>query len=95
MAIRPVPRLSVMALYGVPACGAGFDRAHDAARDRGLRIIAPDRPGVGQSHRRAGHRIADYPAHLASLADALGIDRFVVWGYSGRTVRGRLRGSVE
>jgi pimeloyl-ACP methyl ester carboxylesterase len=73
----------VMALHGVPACGAGFDWADDAARDRGLRIIAPDRPGVGQSDRRAGHRIADYPDHLASVADALGIDRFVVWGYSG------------
>lgn len=73
----------VFALHGVPACGAGFDWADEPARERGIRLLAPDRPGVGRSAQRADWRVADYPAMLVSLADALGIDRFGVLGYSG------------
>lgn len=73
----------VFALHGVPACGAGFDWAGEPARERGIRLLAPDRPGVGRSAPRTDWRVADYPAMLASLADALGIDRFGVLGYSG------------
>ena len=43
----------VFALHGTPACGAGFDWTDIPARDRGLRIIAPDRPGIGRSTRSA------------------------------------------
>jgi pimeloyl-ACP methyl ester carboxylesterase len=73
----------VMVFHGTPACGAGFAWAADGARERGLRLIAPDRPGVGESSRLASWTIADYPAQVTALADALGIDRFAVWGYSG------------
>jgi pimeloyl-ACP methyl ester carboxylesterase len=73
----------VFALHGVPACGAGFDWADEPARERGIRLIAPDRPGVGRSAQRPDWQVADYPAMLASLADALEIDRFAVLGYSG------------
>jgi pimeloyl-ACP methyl ester carboxylesterase len=73
----------VFALHGVPACGAGFDWADTAARERGIRLLAPDRPGVGHSAQRPDWRVADYPAMLAELADALGTDRFGVLGYSG------------
>jgi len=73
----------VLAFHGVPACGAGFAFADEPARERRLRIIAPDRPGVGRSSRRATWRVSDYPAMVAAFADALGIDRFGVWGYSG------------
>jgi len=72
----------VMVFHGTPACGAGFAWADDAARARGLRLVAPDRPGVGLSSR-ASWTIADYPARVAALADVLGFDRFGVWGYSG------------
>ncbi len=73
----------VMVLHGTPACGAGFAWADDPARERGLRLVAPDRPGVGLSSPLDGLSVADYPALLAALADALDIDRFAVWGYSG------------
>ena len=72
----------VLVFHGTPACGAGFAWADDAARARRLRLVAPDRPGVGLSSR-ASWTIADYPARVAALADVLGIDRFGVWGYSG------------
>jgi pimeloyl-ACP methyl ester carboxylesterase len=73
----------VFALHGVPSCGAGFDWADGPARERGIRLLAPDRPGVGRSAQRPDWRVADYPAMLASLADALELDRFGVLGYSG------------
>ncbi len=70
----------VMVFHGTPACGAGFAWADAPARARGLRLIAPDRPGVGLSSRiRRRGPIADYPAQVAALADALG----------HRAVRGR------
>ena len=73
----------VMALHGTPACGAGFAWADEPARERGLRVIAPDRPGVGLSSPIESWEVADYPAELSALADALNLDQFAVWGYSG------------
>ncbi len=73
----------VIALHGTPACGAGFTWADTAARERGLRIIAPDRPGVGRSDPIPMRAVADYPTELVAVADVLGIDRFSVLGYSG------------
>jgi pimeloyl-ACP methyl ester carboxylesterase len=72
-----------MVFHGTPACGAGFAWADAPARERGLRLIAPDRPGVGLSSRVEPFQVADYPAQVLALADAMGIDRFPVWGYSG------------
>src|SRR4051794_25512472 len=73
----------VFAFHGVPASGAGFDWSDDAARARRLHVIAPDRPGIGQSSPVDDWNVGDYPLMVAGLADALGIDRFAVWGYSG------------
>jgi pimeloyl-ACP methyl ester carboxylesterase len=73
----------VLAFHGTPACGAGFDWADEPARVRGLRIVAPDRPGVGRSTPHTGWGVGDYPAMVVRLADSLGMDRFGVWGYSG------------
>jgi pimeloyl-ACP methyl ester carboxylesterase len=73
----------VLAFHGTPACGAGFGWADEPARARGIRLLAPDRPGVGRSSRSDGWRVADYPALVAAFADALGLERFGVWGYSG------------
>lgn len=73
----------VMVFHGVPACGAGFAFTDEAARERKLRLLAPDRPGVGLSARRDGWTVGSYPAMVVDLADTLGVDRFAVWGYSG------------
>jgi pimeloyl-ACP methyl ester carboxylesterase len=73
----------VMVFHGIPACGAGFDWADAPARERGLRLIAPDRPGIGLSTRQRDWALRDWPPIVASLADHLGIERFGVWGYSG------------
>ncbi|HEY8057260.1 MAG TPA: alpha/beta hydrolase [Acidimicrobiales bacterium] len=73
----------VFAFHGVPACGAGFDWADEPARARGLRLLAPDRPGIGRSSGPALGAVGDYPDRIALLADTLGLDRFAVLGYSG------------
>jgi pimeloyl-ACP methyl ester carboxylesterase len=54
-----------------------------SARQRGLRILAPDRPGVGRSDPRPGRRFGDWATDLQAFADALGLDRFKLFGVSG------------
>ncbi|MDQ1435601.1 MAG: hypothetical protein QOF59_2417 [Actinomycetota bacterium] len=76
----------VIALHGTPACGAGFAWADGRARGRGIRLLAPDRPGVGDSDAWApgqGRTVAEYAPALQSFADALDLATFAVVGYSG------------
>lgn len=54
-----------------------------AARDRGFRLIAPDRPGIGGSDFQHGRQLLDWPGNVAEMADQLGLDRFGVMGVSG------------
>ena len=56
--------------------------AHRAALDLGVRLLSPDRPGIGRSTFQPGRRLLDWPADVAALTDALGIDRFAVMGWS-------------
>ena len=56
--------------------------AHQAALDLGVRLISPDRPGIGRSTFQPGRRLLDWPADVAALTEALGIDRFAVMGWS-------------
>jgi pimeloyl-ACP methyl ester carboxylesterase len=56
--------------------------AHAAAVRHGLRIISPDRPGIGLSSPLAGRTLADWPADVAALADHLDLDRFATIGWS-------------
>ncbi|HUS22353.1 MAG TPA: alpha/beta hydrolase [Aeromicrobium sp.] len=53
------------------------------AAEIGIRIIGVDRPGIGSSTPYQYPNIADFPADLALLADALGIDTFRTIGLSG------------
>ena len=49
----------------------------------GLRVIAPDRPGIGGSSFQSNRGFSDWPRDVLALADALGLQRFGLWGYSG------------
>jgi pimeloyl-ACP methyl ester carboxylesterase len=53
-----------------------------ATLSAGVRLIMPDRPGVGRSDVSEGRTLSDWPADVVGLADALGIDRFAVVGVS-------------
>ena len=48
-----------------------------------IRVIVPDRPGLGHSEFQPGRRIGDWPADVVALANQLTLDRFAVLGYSG------------
>ncbi len=54
-----------------------------AAALLGVRLIAPDRPGVGLSDGQPRRSLARWAADAAALADALNLDRFAVLGVSG------------
>jgi pimeloyl-ACP methyl ester carboxylesterase len=73
----------VILLHGTPASRVmATGRLDDAARGLGLRLVAPDRPGLGGSSF-VPYRVVDYPILLARFADAVGIDDFTVVGTSG------------
>ena len=56
--------------------------ANEAARRMGVRLVSPDRPGMGLSTYQPGRRLLDWPADVTHLTDALGIGRFAVMGWS-------------
>jgi pimeloyl-ACP methyl ester carboxylesterase len=50
----------------------------------GIRLIAPDRPGYGQTDFAEGvTTLENWPNDVAALADSLGIEKFAVFGPSG------------
>ncbi len=58
------------------------------ARRLGLRVIAPDRPGFGDSDPAPSRRLLDWPDDVAALASHLNIDRFGVIALSGGAPHG-------
>ena len=54
-----------------------------AARDLGVRIISPDRPGVSGSAFQANRKLVDWPPIVREIADELEIDRFHILAISG------------
>lgn len=56
---------------------------HAAALEKGARIIAPNRPGIGGSSRQPGRQFLDWPPLVTALADHLEVDRFRLLGLSG------------
>ena len=55
----------------------------DAARQTGVRIISPDRPGISGSDLQKGRQLLDWPPLVAALLDRLGIDEFRILAISG------------
>jgi pimeloyl-ACP methyl ester carboxylesterase len=55
----------------------------EALARAGLRIIAPDRPGIGMSDFKPGRGFSDWPKDVAGLADSLGLQRSALLGNSG------------
>ncbi|MFA5883632.1 MAG: alpha/beta hydrolase [Acidimicrobiia bacterium] len=72
----------VVNCHGGLVCGldvAGFDAA---ARAAGLRLVSPDRPGIGASDPAPGRATGDWADDVSALLDALGIDRAAILGWS-------------
>lgn len=73
----------VLALHGTPGSRFMFALTDKAARLRGLRIIAPERPGYGLSDYSRKERLTQVADDLKAFADTLGLGRFAVLGISG------------
>lgn len=69
--------------HGHPGSRLEARFADEAAAAVGVRIIALDRPGYGQSDFQPRRTILDWPRDVAEAADLLGLDRFAVLGASG------------
>jgi pimeloyl-ACP methyl ester carboxylesterase len=73
----------VMFFHGTPGSRRVARWADLIARRRGIRLIAPDRPGFGLSDFQPGRTLGAWPRDVAELADALRLERFAVAGVSG------------
>ena len=75
-------RLAVFWHHGSPNVGAPPRPLFPAAEELGVRWVSYDRPGYGGSTPRPDRDAASAAGYASAVADALGIDRFAVVGYS-------------
>jgi pimeloyl-ACP methyl ester carboxylesterase len=73
----------VIHLHGTPGSRLTFDYADAPAHALGVRLIAPDRPGIGLSSPNPGYTLEAIATDVADLADALGLERFGLLAWSG------------
>jgi pimeloyl-ACP methyl ester carboxylesterase len=73
----------VISFHGTPGGRIGWWIDPTIYARHGLRRLTFDRPGYGESTRRAGRTVADVVPDVITIADALGVDRFAVSGGSG------------
>lgn len=69
--------------HGWPSSRLQARLAHHLAAERGLRLIAMDRPGMGKSTLVLDRKLEDWPELMARFADHLGIGKFGQVGVSG------------
>ena len=75
-----VPTLVHHGTPGGPVLDPGWE---SSAREHGLRLVLAARPGYAGSTRHPGRCVADVVVDTVALADHLGVDRFLTWGWSG------------
>lgn len=73
----------VLVQQGTPMSGLLFEPHVRDAEERGIRLVAYDRPGYGGSTPAPGRSVADATADVRAIADALEVERLAVWGISG------------
>jgi pimeloyl-ACP methyl ester carboxylesterase len=70
-------------LHGIPGSRMLSHPDLTIAARLSIRLIVPERPGMGLSDFQPNRKILDWPADLEQLADSLGIGTFSVAGFSG------------
>ena len=73
----------VLYCHGTPGSSAECELAEHAARRHGLRFIAPDRPGYGDTDADDAMGYAAWAQVVLQLLQRLGITRYAVLGISG------------
>jgi pimeloyl-ACP methyl ester carboxylesterase len=69
--------------HGYPGSRLEARLVEKAAENLGLRVLAPDRPGMGGSDFQPGRTLGAWAGDVAELADWFGQARFAVVGVSG------------
>lgn len=72
----------VLNAHGGLACRLDVVAAASVANECNVRLISPDRPGVGRSDPQPGRSILDWARDVTELLDELGVDQFAVMGWS-------------
>jgi len=75
--------LPVIFCHGWPSSRTMARLTDKAARDLGIRIISPDRPGISGSSLQPNRKLLDWPALVQRLVDSLDIGEFRVLAVSG------------
>ena len=74
--------LPVVNAHGGLACRLDVAAADLVAVEAGIRLISPDRPGVGLSDPQPGRTVGDWARDVTELLDQIDVDRFAVMGWS-------------
>ncbi|HJS19113.1 MAG TPA: alpha/beta hydrolase [Anaerolineales bacterium] len=72
---------AVFFFHGAPGSRL-FHPPDEVTRRMGVRLVCIDRPGYGGSTFQPQRRLLDWPEDVASLADELEIDSFILAGHS-------------
>ena len=75
--------LPVIFCHGWPSSRTMARLTDKAARDLGIRIISPDRPGISGSSLQPNRKLLDWPPLVQRLVDSLDIGEFRVLAVSG------------
>jgi len=80
----PVDGKAILWFHGTPGGRRQIPpQARSLAAHRGVRLIAIERPGVGDSTSHSYASLAEWASDIRAFCDAKGIDRFAVCGLSG------------
>jgi pimeloyl-ACP methyl ester carboxylesterase len=75
--------IPVFFFHGWPSSKTMAELTNAAARELGVRIISPDRPGIWESTFQINRTLLDWPRVLEQLANHLGIEQFRILAISG------------
>src|ERR1044072_3552334 len=73
----------VIFCHGWPSSCTMAQLTDQPARELGLRIISPDRPGISGSSLQPDRKLADWPLLIEGVLDHLGIGEFRALAISG------------
>jgi pimeloyl-ACP methyl ester carboxylesterase len=73
----------VLYFHGFPGSRLEVSLIQHVAARLCIRLVVPDRPGIGASDFQPARHIQDWPADVEALADKLRLERFHLLGVSG------------
>jgi pimeloyl-ACP methyl ester carboxylesterase len=75
--------MPLLFFHGTPGSRLESSRIDPLARDLGVRVVAPERPGYGLSDVQPKPTLLDWVHDVEVLADSLHLERFATVGVSG------------